>query len=455
MIMKKVYLQQLLLLAVCSTMNAQTDNGFSVIPSPDDDESIMYTISPNGKYAGGYSLVKKKAVVYDITNKQLKTFGDENAEGTGDVRNISDDGKFQFLVSDDFGNVSYFYSFAENTPLVSYDDGSLAKGVARGGDMVVGAMMHEDGAYWSACYWNGTDNTPVYLPEPSDKWSGWTSLDETDPTVVNGTSADFVSADKSVIAGYVIDNFSSYPAVLWRLNKDGKTYSLDFISRRYFDNDYDGRKPYVLFTPAGLSENGKWLALTIATSPDGWAFNYGIARYNVEEDELETFIYSEEDGIEEANASAISNDGTIIGFSGGFQAEKGIIWKAGEAKPAYLAEEYPGVPQFAEYDENGGHMPGCISADGRYIVGFGYYYRDGGTPEDDSDDTAGYESYVFDTQNKNAATAIAAAPTASKKSADNTVVARYDMTGKRIQARVPGINIMKMRTGKAVKAVNK
>lgn len=453
--MKRFYLQNLLLLAVCGTMNAQTDNGFSIIPSPDDDSSIMYTISNNGKYAGGYSLVTKQAVVYDIENKELKVFGKENQEGTGDVRNISDDGKFQFFTSDENGNTSYLYSFSQTEPLVNYGIGSLAKGVVRSGDMVVGAMMQDNGSYWSACYWNGTDKTPVYLPEPSDKWSGWTSLDESDPTVVNGTSADFISADKSVIAGYVIDNQSSYPAVLWRLNRDGKTYSLDFISRRYFDNDYDGKKPYVLFTPAGLSENGKWLALTVATSSDGWTFNYGFGRYNVETDSLETFIYSGDNAVDETNASAIADDGTIVGFCGGYQAEKGIIWKAGEEKPVYLAEAYPGVPQFAEYDSIGGHMPGCISADGRYIVGFGYYYRDGGTAEDASDDTAGYESYVFDTQNKNA-TAIAAVPSAgSKTSSDNTVVARYDIAGRRIQARVPGINILKMRSGKAIKTLEK
>ncbi len=453
--MKRFYLQQLLLLAACSAMNAQTDNGFSLIPAPDEDNSVMYTISPNAKYAGGYSLVTKQAVVYDIENKELKIFGNENQEGTGDVRNISDDGIFQFLTSNENGNRSYLYSFSKSEPLVDYGEGSLAKGVVRSGETIVGAMMHESGAYWSACYWNGTDNIPVYLPEPSDKWSGWTSLDDTDPSVVQGSSADFISADKSVIAGYIIDNQSTYPAVLWRRNKDGKTYSLDFISHRYFDDNYEGKKPYVLFTPAGLSENGKWLALTVATSSDGWTFNYGYARFNVEDETLETFTYSDEDGVEEANAAAIADDGTIIGFSGGFQAEKGIIWKAGEEKPVYLAEAFPGVPQFAEYDEIGGHMPGCISSDGRYIVGFGYYYRDGGTPEDGSDDTAGYESYVFDTQNKNATTAIAAVSSADKKSSDNTVVARYDLTGKRIQARVPGISILKMRSGKAIKAFGK
>lgn len=451
--MRKTLLAAAAILSMSGALRAQ-DNGFTLVPNPADDISLTYTMSPNGRYVGGYTFVNNQGVVYDTQTKTLKIFGEPQSEGTADIRNISNDGKFQILFGGSNGeDHSYFYSFDSMEPLADYGDGSLAKGVSVGGDLVVGCMMNEDGANWNACYWDGT--TPVFLPEPSDKWTGWVSNDASDPRVVNGSSADFVSADKSIICGTVIDNMATYPAVVWRLNRDGKTYSVDLICKKYFDQEGDGSKPYDLFTPNCMSEDGKWIGLTMAKLlPDGWNAVYGFGRYNTDTDELETFFYNEEDAIAESYASSIANDGTIVGFVGGRQAEKGVLWKAGESAPFYLAEKYVGVPQFAEYDDYGGHMPGFISADGRYITGFGAYYRDNGT-EDESDDEAGTESYIFDLQNENALTAIEGAPAVDKKAADRTVAARYDMSGRRMQNRVAGINILKMRSGKSVKTMEK
>lgn len=447
--MRKTLLTAVAALAASSAIYAQSDNGFTVIPSPADDNLIMYSLSPNGRYVGGNTLVTNQAAVYDLQDKKLTIVGEEAPDGSADVRKIADDGKFVAMFSDT-NTWGTLYSFSGDI-LANYGNGSLPKGLTKSGDLTVGAMMNADGATWNACYWDGT--TPVYLPEPSEKWAGWTSLDPDDPRTVNGTSADFVSADKSVIVGYIIDNMSTYPAAIWRQNKDGKTYSLDFISHRYFDNDWDGTRPYVMFQSSALSSNGKWIAITLATADvNGFSQNYGFGRFNVDTETLETYLYDDQASVEETYASGIADDGTIVGFISSSVGEQGVIWPADEKAPSTLAEKYPNVPQFAEYDE-GGHMVGAISADGRYISGYGYYYR-GLDTDDESDDSAGYESYIFDRQAKGT-TGIKAATTTTNKNLGQKKFTRYTLDGRKVSSRIPGFNILKFGDGRTVKTLEK
>ena len=449
--MRKNLLTALLALAASGNALAQTDNGYTVLPSPADDEAITYTISPNGRYVGGYTLINNQAYMYDTQTKEYKLFGEASESNFNDMRSISNEGKGTCILdtgSDWFGTV---YSF-KGDAAVEYGSGTLPKGISVDGGIVVGAKMNDDGQSWSACYWDGT--TQVLLPEPTSKWSGWQSTDPDDPETVFGSSADFISEDSTIIAGWLIDNMATYPAVVWRQNRDGKTYSVDFISRKYFDSLGDGTSgEYAMFNTSGMSPNGKWLALTLGKiGEDGWAVNYGFGRYNLDTDELETYMFG--DDVQEAFAAAIANDGTMVGATGGRDAEQGVIWKAGEDAAVALAEKFPGVPQFAEFDLIGGHKPCAISSDGRYIVGYGYYDRSASATDSDSDAVlAGYESYIFDTQAKGALSAVESAPVANKKS--NKVIAHFDLSGKRVSGNVNGINIYKMASGRAVKALAK
>lgn len=451
--MRKNLLFTTALLAAASAVSAQeaTDNGYTAIPAPStDDIAIMTAISPNGKYVGGSSYVNKQFCIYNTESKKTKTFGEASDENTADIRTISNEGKAVGIHGVGSETYGFVCNFADGT---SKDiETALTKGITADGSFTAGAKVDENGVYWNAVYFDG-ENT-VALPEPTSKWAGWISTDPDDPEVILGSSADYVSSDKSVIAGYVIDPMSTYPAVVWRRNRDGKTYSLDFISRNYFccNPDYVGtnKNNYAFFMPSGLSENGKWLALTVAKySEDGWSSTFGFGRYNLDTDELEEYFY-DDGSVRECYTAGIANDGTIIGWLGGLNSEQGAIWKADAEAPQLLSEAYPGVPEFTEFDAIGGHKPCAISADGRYIVGYGYYDRD-----ENGVETAGYESYVFDSTAKGATTAIKAVPSISKETISKAAAARYDMSGKLVGKNFKGINILKPQTGKAIKTLNK
>lgn len=450
--MRRTLLFSAALLAAASAMNAQetTDNGYTAIPTPENDNAIMFSISPNGRYVGGYTYVDNKFYMYDTKEKTTKSFGEASEDNSADIRSISNEGKAVGLFGSGSDTYGYVCNFADGTSKTI--EAGMTKGITSDGTFMTGAKMDESGAYWNAVYFDG-ENT-VALPEPSTKWAGWKSTDPDDPEVVFGSSADFVSADKSVIAGSIIDPMSTYPVVVWRQNRDGKTYSVDFISRNYFccNPDYMGTDAnnYALFEPMGLSENGKWLSLTVAIyTPDGWGATYGVGRYDLENDKLEQYLY--DDGSDtECYASGIANDGTLIGWKGGFNEEQGIIWKTGTEAPQLLSEAYPGVPEFTEFDTILGHKPCAISSDGRYIVGYGYYDRTEGETE-----AAGYESYVFDTTAPGATTAIEAAPAISKETISKAAAARYDISGKRVGKNFKGLSIQRVQNGKAVKTLNK
>ena len=79
---------------------------------------------------------------------------------------------------------------------------------------------------------------------------------------------------------------------------------------------------------------------------------------------------------------AVSDDGTIVGCCGSlYSGRTGFIWKKGETLQT-LAEAFPKVAKFAEYDAGGMNSPCGISADGRYIAGFAFV--DSGTADEES-----------------------------------------------------------------------
>ena len=451
MMRKKIVFSAALLAATCA-LNAQTtaDNGYTAIPSPQNDQAIMFVLSPNGRYVGGYTYVDHQFYIYDAQQKTAKTFGDASADNLVDLRSISNDGKAVGMLSTGEVTDGVVCNFADGTSKTVKS--TITKGLTPDGNFITGAKLDGSGTYWNAVYFDGDDI--VSLPEPTTKWAGWPSTDPDDPNVIFGSSADFVSADTSVIAGYVIDPASTYPAVVWRKNRDGKTFSVDFISRHYFCSNPDSIKgegnSYALFTPTALSENGKWLALTIAKyTDDGWGAVYGLGRYNLETDELEEYWYDESVG--ECTSAGIANDGTMTGWTGRMDQEVSAIWKAGAAAPQTLSEAFPGVPEFAEFDTVLGHKPCAISADGRYIVGYGYTIPDDG----ETGATEGYVSYIFDTTAKGATSGVAAAPAVDKKSAGKRAAARYDLSGRRLPGAARGINILKQQGEKPVKLLVK
>ena len=80
--------------------------------------------------------------------------------------------------------------------------------------------------------------------------------------------------------------------VVWTLNRDGQTYSISQLSKRFFDGslDLDGVQPYDIFTGSAISSNGKWIAVSYhkkMVDADSEDANL-IGRYNVETDVFDT-----------------------------------------------------------------------------------------------------------------------------------------------------------------------
>ncbi len=123
-----------------------------------------------------------------------------------------------------------------------------------------------------------------------------------------------------------------------------------------------------------MSANGKYLVINYEQYTGGWEAIQSVARYNTENDSLELFTPNAEDEMfvnsgSQVFGSAVSDEGTIIGFYGGlFGPRLGFIWKKGDESIKALASEFPKATLLADYDNGAFNVPAAISADGRFRV---------------------------------------------------------------------------------------
>ncbi len=419
----------LLTLAVIAAASYQSfaQNGLTVFTNPEDGMLELTAISPDGKYIAGAVYGKGQAFVSDWKSGNF-TYVNATADQWGEVEDaninlykVNNNGK---AVGYD-GETAITFNFEGDT--LHLETPGIAKDLTEDESLIVGNCDWDDSYYTHACYW--TDGVKTLLPEPSDSWATYT---------VNGASAEFVSEDGSVIAGYGEDDLATYPLLVWTRNRDNKTYSVDVPSKRFFEPGY-GDNPYWQFNPVAMSKNGTYVALCMETS-DGY---YAVGRYNTELDNLEVYKF---DGSVEGQETGcmlypfgVANDGTIIFISQDDNTSReGYIWyNLEDAKAQKLAEAFPNVPQFAEYDTNGMHTPSAISADGRYIAGFA------------TDSEGNFVSYVFD---------VTGVTNGVKNITDNAVkgtATRYTLGGVRVNHAVRGINIIKDANGKVRKTMVK
>ena len=101
-----------------------------------------------------------------------------------------------------------------------------------------------------------------------------------------------------------------------------------------------------------------------------------------------------------------------------------------------------------EYDEKGFNTPCGISADGRYITGFAF-----AAPADDEEGEGNYVSWILDTEDESATTAVESVAKDNDKVAK--VKARYSLDGMRRDGKFMGVNILRMTNGKTVKKIVK
>ena len=436
--MKKMLLSAALL-AACTAVSAQK---LTYVPWTENALLTGATVSSNGRYVAGPD-TEGRAFIYDAQENKYKEFfskhlGNEEygSSANADIRAVTNDGVGYGYV--DEKAAKFDYATGEFTYLLpeSVEDMSLCQYVAPDGSFNCGATY--DASYAQKAYVQ-INGELKYLPTPTDEWLGYES---------NGFSARGASADGSVILGSVIDNFATYPLVVWVRNRDGETYSVVQLSKRFFDGSYemDGVQPYDMFEGYAISENGKWIAVNYHKKADGRADDTGIVigRYNVETDQLDTISCPDASVDAYYYASSISNEGTIVGdienqLTYGRQA---FICKAGETKAKKLSEVYPTVTELATMDGYELNSATAITPDGRYIQGFGYV--------DFNEEQLCYATWLLDTEQDETGVESVATENAPSK-----VVASYDLDGKRVNSQSVSKRIVldKLANGKVRKSV--
>ncbi|MDE5870803.1 MAG: hypothetical protein K2H22_02505, partial [Muribaculaceae bacterium] len=146
--------------------------------------------------------------------------------------------------------------------------------------------------------------------------------------------------------------------------------------------------------------------------------------------------------------TAIANDGTFIGILGSAVLNGGaFIMKAGETQAEMFTEAFNEYSEVFEFlDLCGYHMPADISADGRRIIGNGWYSTDQDPYA--SDANFYFMTYVIDRGE------TSGIPTAGADMDTATPTDYYTIDGRHLDTTVKGINIIRMSDGSVRKVIH-
>lgn len=418
--------------ALCSSLNAQTLKTLSLgLGTPGIDEPMLMglSISPNGKYVcgalesgAGYFIADTET---DVVKFQIST-DDEGAE----LRHVDNNG-----LAIGYNGPGVTYSFDEvETVLVPPTDEYLyvlGEALSNDGSILVGSLVTNSHMTLAAYSKDGGEWTP--LPEADEALSEFAG---------QGSSAKYISGDGKVILGH-LGSFG--PATLWIANDNGE-YVIDPIFSKFVIMDSDdpstGEKILYDMQPMGISDNGKYVLCQGLVSNNDEALSVPVV-YNVETQEIT--IYNEPQNIDPnglgLRPTAIANDGTFVGIIGSqplFMSMGSFIWPAGDSQASTLGQKYSVYEEmFGFADAIGYCLPTGISADGNYIVGYGYYSPD----FEDPDAPVYFATYVIDVNGDSDSVE-------SIKPTDNLTIDQiYTIDGKRVERMVKGINIVRMSDG--------
>ena len=318
-------------------------------------------MSANHRYITGLNAGTYRAFIWDTeAGTIIENDGDY---ANCDFRAITNDGHaYGILGSEDMVTTNASIIDANGKVSILEHDMSQVFDVTPDGSVAVGCLLDATWLPTAAVWRNGKR---ILLPIPTPDECGFQH---------DGANAQYISADGKVIAGYLQDWHSSRPGIVWRLQDDG-SYKADVISKGRWELNQGEGKPYLEFSPLGISPNGKWLCL--AAQKEG-AFNMPgrefMIRMNLETGEVIESGNPVTEMCDQDNdnfyPTAIADDGTCVGVIRTATNMLGIIWRNGTSGPSLLSEEFPTIEQFAGYDEYVGN-PVAISADGAYIAGFG------------------------------------------------------------------------------------
>lgn len=347
-----------LAVAFCVTANAQT------IELTDYSLGVQLEglgMSANHRYVTGLNVGTYRGFIWDtVTGEVIENGGDY---ANCDFRCVTNDGRaFGILGLDDMVTTNASTFGLDGTTSTVDADMSQIFDVTPDGTVAVGCLLDD---MWqpTACIWKNGER--IVLPCPTPEECGFDN---------DGANAQFVSADGSVIAGYLQDWHSSRPAVIWRLQSDG-TYKADVISKDVWELNYGEGKTYLEFQVQGISPNGKWLCIAAQKEGEDFMPTYEfMIRMNLETGEIiESEVPNIDDFYPEEMSfypSSIADDGTCIGSLKCIDGMRGLYWAADEAAPRYLAEVFPQFEMLIESDYYV-HVPVTITADGKHIMGFG------------------------------------------------------------------------------------
>lgn len=410
-IMKKTLLSAALLAACVADMSAQK---IKFIPFTENTSIWASCISENGKYVGG-TCRDLRAFLYNVETGEIKYFtptepdAGDGSENDANVYAVSNDGIGAGYI--DYAAASFNFAAGDFTKVLPGEtDHSLLKFTTADGSFTAGSTY--DAAYTQSPFYMA-DGVKYDLPTPSEEWLGFES---------NGFSLYGGNADGSVLVGYANDDFDTHPLMLWVRNADGKTYSAETLCRQYVDTSFelDGPQKYDMFEGAAISANGEWLAINWHDKTAGEDMGMGIGRFNLKNYTLEIITCPAEGPDVYNYANSISNDGTIVGYSESqlTYGRTALICKGGETTAKLLSDEFPALQELKVMDSYEFNTPNMITADGRYITGFGY--------QDLDEQNLAYASYVIDTQAETGA--VEGVEVAEKA---NKVVAAYGIDGKK------------------------
>lgn len=435
--MKKLFALGMIGALTCASVSAQT---IKQIPMDEEKYESFYLqhISADGKYISGYATKTGQPVIVDWQNDNVKVFEKVMGAETPWVANngaavgYTREGSFKASFATGECEVS-------NTTDENGIHGVYAA-MSEDGTVIVGAYID---TLWqeTACYWeNGVRKD---LPMPTAEEMG---------ASVDGARAKGISKDGNVIMGYISVSYTTMwwgapfknvfePMVIWVRQTDG-TYTCDPVCKDWIrlqaDNEAQKNNPYKQFMPVAISPNGQFVAVNIRDyygDDDLWP-TLKMGRYEVATKKLEVFEVEDDD----CQATAIANDGTMVGRTDG-QDRIGIIVRPEDKLPKALYTVF-GNSEFYYFDTFGEHEVTAISEDGRYIGGIGPVMKG------ESIYPSGREAYVLDT--KGDASAISNVNTDQQGKAEY-----YTIDGRKSHAPAKGINIVRTATGKTRKVLVK
>ena len=369
--------------------------------------------SSNMRYVTGLNVANYVSFIWDTETGNISEINGEYANC--DYRAITNQGiAYGTLSAEDMVTTFSAHFDMNGTSTILDSQMSAVYDVTPDGSIVVGCLL-DDIMWWpSACIWKNGER--IMLPSPTEEECGIAN---------DGACAQFISADGKIIVGYLQDWVSSRPAIIWRQQADG-SYVADVISKDIWELRYGDGKKYLKFEALGISANGKWVCLAAQKEADGsmptpeFMIRMNLETGEIFESETPDILYFEP-AVDNIYPTSIANDGTCIGSTRdelGFQ--RGVIWKIGDKAPKLLADEFPTLAQFEDYDAFH-HHPITISSDGRKIVGYGCPVTIDASGASDYD----FVTYLLDMDGVDGIATIQTAKPAS--------TASYNLAGQRIE----------------------